>query len=119
MNTTEARIDDTSNVLVALEVLRDNELVREFFGSTIAPEDLASGSADLTGKTVYLCGDVSAISARQLGVAAGVFVTGELWGGYREDVAWPLIDLGGFPARVQGVGVYYRRYFDLGADHFG
>lgn len=29
------------------------------------------------------------------------------------------IDLGRVPVRVHGVGVFYRRFFDLDADHFG
>ncbi|GAA2405043.1 hypothetical protein GCM10010191_11010 [Actinomadura vinacea] len=87
----------------------------------ITPEDLASGSADLAQKTVYLCGDISGISVRQLYAAARVFVIRELSHGYHEDVDkhWTLVDLGRVPIRVHGAGVYYRRFFDLGGDHFG
>ncbi|OAR22179.1 hypothetical protein A8W25_29450 [Streptomyces sp. ERV7] len=118
---TEARIDDTSNILVAPSMLQDNDLIRGFFGSVITPESLASGSPDLAQKTVYLCGDVSGISSLQLRTAARVFVIRELSHGYHEDVdtPWSLVGLGRVPIRVQGVGVYYRRFFELGADHFG
>ncbi|UQW99351.1 hypothetical protein [Streptomyces sp. RerS4] len=118
---TEARIEDASNILVAPSSLQDNDLIREFFGSTITPEDLASRSPDLAQKTVYLCGDVSGISGPQLRTAARVFVIRELSHGYHEDVdePWTLVDLGRVPVRVHGVGVYYRRFFDPGADHFG
>ncbi|GHE08428.1 hypothetical protein [Streptomyces alanosinicus] len=118
---TEACIEDASNVLVAPSTLQDNELIRDFFGSTITPEDLASGSLDLAQKTVYLCGDVSGISGRQLHAAARVFVIRELSHGHHEDVdtLWTLVDVGRVPIRVHGVGVYYRRFFGLGADHFG
>ncbi|MGW4351139.1 hypothetical protein ACWELJ_03515 [Nocardia sp. NPDC004582] len=121
MYPTEAGIEDTHNVLVAPAALQDNDSVRDFFGSTATPEDLASGSHDLAQKTVYLCGDLSAISHRQLRAAARVFVIRELADGYRadEDEPWSLIDLGRVPVRVHGVGVYYRRFFDLGDDHFG
>ncbi|MBP0452995.1 hypothetical protein J5Y04_26115 [Kitasatospora sp. RG8] len=124
MSTTEpaeARIEDASNILVAPSMLQDNELVRDFFGSTITPEDLASGSLDLARKTVYLCGDVSGISGRQLQAADRVFVIRELSHGYHEDVdrPWTPVDLGRVPVRVHGVGVYYRRFFGLDADHFG
>ncbi|GAB2504627.1 hypothetical protein [Nocardiopsis aegyptia] len=93
---------------------------RNFFGSTITPEDLASGSPDLARKTVYLCGDVSGISGDRLRAAARVFVIRDLSHGHEDgDESWPLVDLGRVPLRVHGAGVYYRRFFDLDADHFG
>ncbi|MGW4532416.1 hypothetical protein ACWEOI_15825 [Nocardia sp. NPDC004340] len=121
MDTTEARIEDAGNILVAPAGLQDNDLLRDFFGCTITPEDLVSGSPDLVRKSVYLCGDVSAISDRQLRDAARVFMIRELAEGHREDVddSWPLIDLGRIPVHVHGVGVYYRRFFDLDDDYFG
>ncbi|WP_149259854.1 hypothetical protein [Actinomadura sp. K4S16] len=118
---TEACIDDASNVLVAPSTLQGNGSIRDFFGSPITPEDLDSGSPDLAQKTVYLCGDVSGISARRLRAAARVFVIRELSRGCDEgiDDLWTVIDLGRVPIRVHGAGVYYRRFFDPGADHFG
>ncbi|MGW7437413.1 hypothetical protein [Streptomyces sp. NPDC054849] len=118
---TEARIDDASSILVAPSTLRDNELIRDFFGSTITPQELASVSPGLAQKTVYLCGDVSGISGRQLEAADRVFVIRELSHGYDEgvDTPWNLVDVGRVPIRVHGAGVYYRRFFDLDADHFG
>ncbi|MFE3902503.1 hypothetical protein ACFXPY_19835 [Streptomyces sp. NPDC059153] len=117
----EARIEDASNTLVAPSTLHDNDLVRDFFGTVITPEDLASGSPDLAQQTVYLCGDISGISGHRLRAAARVFVIRELSHGYREDVdePWTLVDLGRVPVRVHGVGVYYRRFFGLDADYFG
>ncbi|MDT0448464.1 hypothetical protein [Streptomyces hesseae] len=117
----EARIEDASNTLVAPSMLQDNDLVRDFFGSVITPEDLASGAPGLAQKTVYLCGDISGISRRQLRAADRVFVIRELSHGYHEDgdEPWTLVDLGRVPVRVHGVGVYYHRFFGLGADHFG
>ncbi|MEU3690458.1 hypothetical protein [Streptomyces narbonensis] len=118
---TEADIEDASNILVAPSVLHDHESIRNFFGSIITPEDLASGPADLAAqKTVYLCGDISGISGHQLHAAARVFVVRELSHGYHEDIdkPWVRIDLGRVPLRVHGVGVYYRRFFGLDADHF-
>lgn len=118
---TEARIDDAGNILVAPSTSQDNDLVRDFFGSVITPEDLASGATDLARKTVYLCGDVARISGSQLDAAERVFVVRELSRGYREDVdtPWTLVDVGRVPLRVHGAGVYYRRFFDRDADHFG
>ncbi|MET8749959.1 hypothetical protein ABZW32_07700 [Streptomyces sp. NPDC004667] len=117
----EARIEDADNILVAPSTLHGDDVVREFFGSTITPEDLACGSPDLARKTVYLCGDVSGISGRQLRAATRVFVIRELSRGYRgdADAPWTAVGLGRVPLRVHGAGVYYRRFFDPGADHFG
>ncbi|MEU3777335.1 hypothetical protein AB0F11_29855 [Streptomyces sp. NPDC032472] len=117
----EACIEDAGNTLVAPSTLHDNDVIRDFFGSVVTPEDLASGSPDLAQKNVYLCGDISGISSRQLHAAARVFVIRELSHGCHEDVdkAWTLVDRGRVPLRVHGVGVYYRRFFGLGADHFG
>ncbi|MEU1230453.1 hypothetical protein [Streptomyces sp. NPDC005828] len=120
MTTAEARIEDASNILVAPSALKDDDLVKDFFGSVITPEDLASGSPDLARKTVYLCGDMSGIDGRRLDAAARVFVVRELSHGRHEDLdaSWPLVGLGRVPLRVHGVGVHYRRFFGLGTDHF-
>ncbi|ROQ26232.1 hypothetical protein EDD98_5853 [Streptomyces sp. PanSC19] len=117
----EACIDDANNTLVAPSLLHDDESIRDFFGTVVTPEDLASGSTDLAQKTVYLCGDMSRVSSRQLSTAARAFVIRELSHGYREDgdEPWTPVDLGRVPLRVHGVGVYYRRFFETDADHFG
>ncbi|MGW9074786.1 hypothetical protein ACWGQT_35825 [Streptomyces yangpuensis] len=114
MYPTEACIDEAGNILVAPSTLRDHDLIRDFFGATITPEELAS--ADLAGRTVYLCGDVSGIDGRQLDSAARVFVIRELSEG---GGPWTVVDGGRVPVRVHGAGVYYRRFFDLDAGHFG
>ncbi|MCK9870335.1 hypothetical protein MRI28_11905 [Nocardiopsis dassonvillei] len=117
----EACVEDTRNILVAPASLQDDDLVRDFFGSTTTPEELASGSFDLSRKTVYLCGDVSGISDRHLHEADRVFVVRDPSRGYHGDAdrPWAPVGLGRVPVRVHGVGVYYRRFFDPGADHFG
>ncbi|MFG3002887.1 hypothetical protein [Streptomyces calvus] len=117
----EAVIDGADNILVAPSGLHDNDAIRDFFGSVVTPEELASGSPDLARRTVYLCGDIAGINSKQLQSAARVFVVRELSHGYHEAVAgsWTLVDLGRVPLRVHGVGVYYRRFFDPGDDHFG
>ncbi|MGF1430768.1 hypothetical protein [Kitasatospora sp. LaBMicrA B282] len=118
---TEARLEHASNILVAPSTVQEHDVVREFFGSTITPEDLASASPDLAQKTVYLCGDISGIRGSQLQAAERVFVIRGLSHGYHDgiDESWTLVDLGRVPVRVHGVGVYYRRFFGLDADHFG
>lgn len=117
----EACIEDASNVLVAPSALQNDDFVKDFFGSTITPERLASGSPDLAQKTVYLSGDISGISVRQLHTADRVFLVRELSHGYDEgvDAPWTVVGVGRLPLRVHGAGVYYRRFFDLDADHFG
>ncbi|MFF0739214.1 hypothetical protein ACFYVL_02335 [Streptomyces sp. NPDC004111] len=117
----EARLQETGNVLVAPAELWDDDSVRDFFGSRITPEDLASGATDLTGRTVYLCGDVSGLDGGHLRTAERVFVVRELSHGHREDTGVPgaVVGLGRVPLRVHGAGVYYRRFFDPGTDHFG
>ncbi|WP_030961805.1 hypothetical protein [Streptomyces sp. NRRL S-378] len=117
MHRTEAILDEAGNILVAPSTLRDHFLIRDFFGATITPEELAS--ADLAGRAVYLCGDVSGIDGRQLRAAARVFVIRELSQGCGPDRPWTVVDGGRVPVRVHGAGVYYRRFFDLDADHFG
>ncbi|MBP2580254.1 hypothetical protein J3A78_000732 [Streptomyces sp. PvR006] len=119
--TAEARIEDAGNLLVAPSTLRDHPLVRDFFGSTITPEDLASAPPALAGRSVYLCGDVSGISSGQLRSAARVFLIRELASGDHGNVGapWSPVGLGRAPVRVHGAGVYYRRFFEPDADHFG
>ncbi|MFG3343716.1 hypothetical protein ACGF1Z_01480 [Streptomyces sp. NPDC048018] len=117
----EARVEDADTLLVAPAALHDHDAIRDFFGSTITPEALASGASDLARKTVYLCGDIARTDPRHLGAAARVFVIRELSHGCPGDAAgpWTLVDVGRVPLRVHGVGVYYRRFFGPDADHFG
>ncbi|PYC87359.1 hypothetical protein C7C46_05170 [Streptomyces tateyamensis] len=114
---TEARLAEAGHVLVAPVAMGDDQLVREFFGVTMTPEQVAAGAVDLAGRDVYLCGDVSGVDGSRLAAAERVFVVRESAGGYAGP--WPLVELGRVPLRVHGVGVYYRRFFGLDADHFG
>ncbi|MET9952267.1 hypothetical protein ABZ135_12055 [Streptomyces sp. NPDC006339] len=128
MHTTEpaeARIDGASTLLVAPPALHDDDRITDFLGTVLTPEDLASAAPDLAGKTVYLCGDISAATALAGGplrTADRVCVVRELSHGHREDAdagaPWTSVGLGRVPLRVHGVGVYYRRFFEPGDDHF-
>nr|BFE59712.1 hypothetical protein GCM10020063_042380 [Dactylosporangium thailandense] len=100
----EARIDDTRNVLVA-----PAGALEGFFGSVVA--DLA----DIAGKAVYLCGDISRFAGHDLEAAARVLVVRDLSVNY-DGAPWEVVGLGRVPVRVHGVGVYYRRFF--GPGHF-
>ncbi|MEU9851868.1 hypothetical protein [Streptomyces sp. NPDC047974] len=120
IESTEAFIEDAGNLLVAPRPLHGDDAVRGFFGAVVTPEEFASGSPDLAGKTVYLCGDVSGLPDDRLRSAARVFVVRELSRGHREGDGrpWSVVDRGRVPLRVHGMGVYYRRFFGLDADHF-
>jgi hypothetical protein len=117
---TEVRILDANNILVAPSTLEDEGLLRDFYGSVIAIDDISSGLPSFSRKTVYLCGEVSR-AIGNLNAAERIFIIRELSHGYNEDndsKTWTLVDLGRVPILVHGVGVYYRRFFDPGFDHF-
>ncbi|MFI8326769.1 hypothetical protein [Streptomyces sp. NPDC085529] len=117
---TEARIEDADSILVAPPALHGTAAIGDFFGTVITPEELASGTLDLARRTVYLCGDIADYDGSRLDSAARVFVVQELAHGHRRDegAPWPVVGLGRVPVRVHGVGVYYPRFFESGADHF-
>ncbi|MDY0813034.1 hypothetical protein [Kitasatospora purpeofusca] len=125
----QALIEDAGSVLVAPSAVHGHDVVARFLGSVVTPEDVARGAADLARKTVYLCGDIAAVSGRRLRAAARVFVVQELSHGYGGDgggdwygdvdAPWSVVGLGRVPLRVHGVGVYYPRFFAPDADHFG
>lgn len=118
---TEARILDANNILLVLSPLENESLLPGFCGSVITLDDLSSGLPNFSRKTVYLCGDLSWFDSHNLDAAERVFVIKELSHGYSEgdgSKTWTLVDLGRVPIRVHGVGVYYRRFFDTGVDHF-
>jgi len=97
----EATLVDTSNLLVASP---EQPLGFDFFGSVV--RDLP---ADVSGKTVYLTGDLARFRGRLAG-AARVFAIEELSRG--DDDTLARVDLGKVPVSVGGVGVLYRRFFD-------
>ncbi|MEZ4364098.1 MAG: hypothetical protein R3B48_28250 [Kofleriaceae bacterium] len=117
MERPEARILTTNNLLIALGETDSASLRQDFCGSVI--EDLTQGLPDLSGKTVYLCGDLSKASGLALDDAQRVFVIRELSrGGNDVRARWSPVGLGRAPLRVHGVGVYYRRFFDPDGDYF-
>ncbi|MFD0353943.1 hypothetical protein ACFVHW_09360 [Streptomyces sp. NPDC127110] len=113
-----ARIEDAGNVLVAPSEAGGGDPVGGFFGDVVTPGELGAGGVDLAGKSVYLCGDLGAVYARQLERAERVFVVRELSHGRRGE-GWAPVGLGRVPVRVHGAGVYYPRFFEPGDDHFG
>jgi len=114
---TEARLTTASNVFASPSTVQDKALREAFCGSVVSPADLADVAHTLSGKTVYLGGDVSGLGG--LDTAERVFVVRELSMSFGGDRKWPLVGLGRVPILVHGVGVYYRQFFDSGVDHFG
>jgi hypothetical protein len=117
MERREARIRDESNVLLALSKLEEESLLKDFHGSVIAVSDPPAGLPGFARKTVYLCGDLSKIETPDPESAERIFVIRELSHNHA-GTPWPLVSLGQVPLRIHGVGVYYRRFFDPGADYF-
>ncbi|MFZ5894865.1 MAG: hypothetical protein ACOY0T_27640 [Myxococcota bacterium] len=96
----EATLVDARNLLVASP---DQRLGFDFFG-TLSGEP----PADVSGKTLYLTGDVARFRGRIEG-AARVFAVEELAYNYG---SLETVGIGRLPIRVGGVGAYYRRFFD-------
>lgn len=71
----EARIIDTNHVLIALSPADDMSGLDGFCGVVIT--DPAAGLPDLSGKAVYLCGDVSKAEGLDLSAAARIQVIRE------------------------------------------
>lgn len=117
----EARIRSTNNILLVLSQIEDRGLLKDFCGSVIPADDISSSSPGFSGKTVYLCGEISKASALGLEAAERVFVVKEFSHGFNEGSGggnWELVEAARVPILVHGVGVYYRRFFDPGLDYF-
>jgi hypothetical protein len=115
----EARIADTNQVLIVLSPQGDDRPIDGFAGTLVT--DPSAGVPDLTGKAVYLCGDLSKATALDLSAASRVMVIREGSDGDAEgDLApWPVVGLGRVPIHVHGLGVYYRCFFDPEVDYLG
>lgn len=97
MTRTEARLRATGNVLIVASTPADESVIQGFRGQVV--RDPSRGLPDLRGKSVYVCGEPAGL---ELGAAARVLGA----------------DPGRVPVDVHGLGVYFRRYFEPGADYF-
>ena len=97
---TEATLTEERNVLVGPTKLGPD---LDFFGAAV--DDVP---ADVSGKTLYLTGDVARLGGRLEG-AARVFAVEGLASNHGSIEP---VHLGRLPVRVGDVGVYYRRFFD-------
>ncbi|CAE8597100.1 unnamed protein product [Polarella glacialis] len=113
-----ARIVKTNAILLVLSKVEGgslDQLAKDFCGIVITE---VSRLPNLSHKTVYLCGDIAKAAGIKLWAAERVYVVRELSYGFGDDVAWPVVDVGRVPILVHGVGVYFRRFFDLNLDCF-
>ncbi|MCA9067844.1 MAG: alpha-ketoglutarate-dependent dioxygenase AlkB [Planctomycetaceae bacterium] len=116
----EANILTAHNVLVACSKLEDQSLVKNFCGTVISLHEMSFPPTDFSGKTVYLCGDISVAKTieKDLKKAARIYVIRELCDNIDNPGVWNTVDVGRVPLLVHGVGVYYRRFFDTDIDYF-
>jgi hypothetical protein len=130
MDHTEARIARENQVLLALSPLEDEGVRREFGGVVVAFQEGAAVLPELVGKSVYVCGGLSRLQglvpedARRLGEAKRVMVVEGLSDVERPYDArvpegWEVVERARLPVSVHGLGVYYRRFFEVGVDYFG
>ena len=108
----EARITVANHVLLLLSELEDTGWIDGFAGTVV--RDPGAGLPELTGKAVYLCGDLSRAAAFDLSAAARVYAIRE----HSFGEGAPFVGMGRVPWRMFGVGVYYRRFFDAAEDYY-
>eukprot|EP01031_Cornospumella_fuschlensis_P027067 gene27067-32705_t len=115
----EPHIDVSNRILVVLpsdehyDLLED--LTKKFCGTVIL--DLAQIPVEFARRIVYVCGDISKLGEIDLSSADTVFIVGDLSTNY-DEASWSVVSVGQVPILVHGVGVYYRRFFDLELDLF-
>lgn len=115
---TEAKILKSNHSLLVLSPLENDSLLKDFSGSVYTSEAMGSNLA-LSKKTVYLCGDISKANSDHLKAAKRVFIIKELSDNYHEvDKSWQLCGSGQVPILIHGLGVYYRRFFEMESNFF-
>lgn len=117
----EAHIIKENTILLRLGEVKDEGLEKDFCGITITVNKLSSQEQlpCFSYKTVYLCGDISMANSLELGASKRVLIIREYAHGHdKSNLPWPTVDLGQVPILVQGMGVYYRRFFNPDIDYF-
>ena len=110
---TEARITD-DNLLVILSPLNENQWSKDFCGSVV---EFADVPQNLTGRNVYLCGDLTVAKDLDFGAAKRVAVIEDYSRGTL-DQPHLRINLGQVPMSVHGVGVFFKQLFDPSGNYF-
>lgn len=132
----EACLSSNHNIFLVVSSASSSPIVPEevserFFGTIIkfecgnAAQNKKLVSLTFKQKVVYLFGDVSTASAHViddlLHLAARILVIRE---GKRAvepvplSLEWNMVGLGRVPLIINGVGVYYRRFFETNVDYF-
>lgn len=115
----ECRLVKNNALLLVLSNM-DGTLFKELadgFCGTIIKD--VTKMPSVVGMTVYVCGDLSKVAGLGLGAAKTVYIVRQLsFGGTCESHVFSSVDLGRVPLLVHGVGVFYRRFFDLSIDCF-
>lgn len=116
----EARLAFDENVLLVFgpECPLGN-LGDTFFGSVImvnTPFTRVCASV-LTGKTVYLCGDISWARSDEMKASLSAkreaFIINKISTDIGTNPEWDFVEIGRVPICVQGVGVLYPQFFDM------
>lgn len=113
----EAQITTAHSVLVSLGRAHEGSWLKGFCGSHVDSDELAVAGISLAGKTVYLYGDAARANdvVGRLQDAERVLVVRELCPNYPgSETASPpaTTTLGRVPILANGLGVFYRRFFD-------
>lgn len=115
----EARICESNNALLLLPPLYKERTFEDFCGIVLRVDESLSDLPNLSGKTVYVCGDMSRAFKLDLSCADRVFMIRDLSYGYSDlSSNCSLVDEGQLPILIHGVGVYYRRFFNPDVNYF-
>ena len=112
----EARIHKNKNVLVVLSEAAESRIFENFLGQVVFVNKSSLNLPDLTGKRLYLCGDISVTRDLDLQVADSVCVIDEL--SQNNNNKYKRVNSGQVPVDIHGVGVFYPRYFDSEQNYF-
>src|ERR1700749_1685514 len=117
----------SKNILLLLPPFEDPYgHLENFYGTTLTATHGSSTLPRVTGKFVYLCGDVSKANTynNHLKSAARILVIKELSENYQgdnaliDDVALTHGELGQVPILIHNLGVFYRRFFSLESNYY-
>jgi hypothetical protein len=102
---------EKNNIFIVLSDEDEDEVIdypKNFFGMIVVNPH---PHFDFHGKTLFLCGNISNICEYDVSQADKVFIVKELSHDY-DRLQYTLITMGKVPISIEGVGVYYRKFFD-------
>ncbi len=112
----QANILTSNNTLIVFSTAGVPQLFRDFFGTVLEHTELEAGKQSFASQSLYLSGDLSLARPwlTEFSAALRIFVVKQLSSNYQDEsseVSWEVIDQGQVPLSVQGVGVYFPRFF--------